>query len=97
MINLYYLSKRYEYQYEVSLDRHHPNHINSKITIKSKCNLPIELFELNNIFKEMANIYGGLIDQFKFKHQVAFSAIFDKEIQEELEQFLSLEVNQSLL
>ena len=38
----------------------------------------------------MAKIYGGLINQFKFKHQVVFSAIFDKESQEETKQFISL-------
>ena len=27
MINPYYFSERYERQYEVNLDRHHPNHI----------------------------------------------------------------------
>ena len=44
----------------------------------------------------MAKIYGRLINQFKFKNQVVFSVIFDKETQEELEQYISLQVNQSL-
>ena len=96
MINQYYFSKRYEPQYEVNLDQHHPNHINSKITIKSKYNLPTEMFDLNNILKEMSTIYARLINQFKFKNQVVFSVIFDKETQEELEPYISLEVNQSL-
>ena len=96
MINPYYFSKRYEAQYEDNLDRHHPNHINSKMTIKPKYNLPIELLDLNNIFKEMAKIYGRLIDQYKFKYQVIFLVIFEKETRDELEQYISLEVNQSL-
>ena len=96
MINPYYFSKRYESQYEVNLDRHHPNHLNSKITIKSKYNLPVELLDLDNIFKEMAKIYGRLINQYKFKNQVFFLVIFDKETRSELEQYISLEVNKNL-
>ena len=56
MINPYYFSKRYEPQYEVNLDQHHPKHLNSKITFKSKHNLSVELIDLNNIFKEMSTI-----------------------------------------
>ena len=93
-INPNYFSRRYEPQNEINLDRHYPNHINSQITMKSKYNFPVELLDLNKIFKEMAKIYGGLIDQFKLKHQFAFSAIFDKQTQE-LEQFISLKVLQS--
>ena len=57
MLNPYYFSRRDEHQYEVHLDRHHHNHLNSKITIQSKYNLPVDLFDLNNIFKEMAMHY----------------------------------------
>ena len=81
MLNPYYFSRRYEHQYEVNVDRHHPNHLNSKITIKSKYNLPIELFDLNNIFREMAKIPERLLKQFKFKHQVVYFTIFDKGLQ----------------
>ena len=96
MINPYYFSKRYEPQYDVNLDQHHPKHLNSKITVKPKYDLPIELLDLNNIFKEMSAIYARLIEQYKFKYQVVFSVIFDKETRDELEQYVSLEVNQSL-
>ena len=96
MINPYYFSRIYRSQNEVALDRHHPNHINSKITIKSEYNLPIRLCDLNNILKEMSTIYARLINQYKFKYQVVFSVIFDKETQEELEQNVSLEGNQCL-
>ena len=44
----------------------------------------------------MSNKYGRLIDRFIFKHEVVFSAIFDKEIQEETKQLISFKVNQSL-
>ena len=96
MINPYYFSKRYEPQYDVNLDQHHPKHLNSKITVKPKYDLPIELLDLNNIFKEMSAIYARLIEQYKFKYQVVFSVIFDKETRDELEQYVTLEVNQSL-
>ena len=87
MINLYFFSQRYQ------LQPLHNQNIN--ITITSVYNLPVELFDLNNIFKEMSIIYGRLINQFKFKHLVVFSVIFDKETHEEIEQFFSLKVNQS--
>ena len=86
MINLYFFSQRYQ------LQPLHNQNIN--ITITSVYNLPVELFDLNNIFKEMSIIYGRLINQFKFKHLVVFSVIFDKETHEEIEQFFSLKVNQ---
>ena len=97
MINPYYFSKRYQRQYSIDLEQYHPNQINSKITVKSNYNLPVEILYLNKILKEMAwKIYGRLINQYKFKYQVVFSVIFDKETQDELEQYVSLEVNQSL-
>ena len=96
MVNPHYFSRRYEHQYEVNFDRHHPNSLNSKITIKSKNNFPIDLFDQNIIFKEMAKIYGRLIKHFKFKHQVVFFTIFDKETPEETEQYICLQVTQNL-
>ena len=54
MINPNHFSQRYQSQYEINLDQHHLNHLNRKITIKSKYNLPAELLDLNNIFTEMA-------------------------------------------
>ena len=96
MINPYYFSKIYGPQYEVNLGHHHINHTNSKIPIKSKHNLPIELCDLNKILKEMSAIYARLINQYKFKYQIVFLVIFDKETQEELENYVSLEVNQNL-
>ena len=35
--------------------------------------------DVDNILKEMSIIYARLIDQYKFKFQVVFSAEFDKE------------------
>ena len=76
MINPYYFSRRYEPQYEVNLDQHHPKHLNTKTTPKSKYNLGVELIDLNKIFKEMSTIYARLIEQYKFKYQVVFSVFF---------------------
>ena len=79
MINPYYFSKRYEPQYKIVLDSHHINHINSKITIESKHDLEIELVDVNYILREMSDIYASLINQYKFKYQTVFSAVFDKQ------------------
>ena len=96
MTDPYYFCKRYEPQFEINHDRHHPNHMNSNITIKSKNNLPVELLDLNNFFKDMAKIYGGSINHFEFKHQVVFSAFLIRGLQKKTEQFIKLKVNQSL-
>ena len=77
MLNPYYFSQRYEPQYKIILDSHHMNHLNSKITIKSKYDLPIQINDTKNILREMSNIYARLINQNKFKYQVVFSAEFD--------------------
>ena len=54
------------------------------------------MLDQNNIFKEMAVIYGRLIHQCNIKYQVIFLVIFDKETRDELKHYLNLEVNQSL-
>ena len=54
------------------------------------------MIDLNNIFRERSTIYARLIEQYKLKYQVVFSVSFDTETQQELEQDVSLEVNQSL-
>ena len=94
MNNPYYFSQRYKPQYEINLDQYHLNHIFSRITIKSKFNFPVELYDLNNIFKEMFTLYARLINQFKFKHQIVFSAIFDKESRKEVKKFFSLKLTE---
>ena len=98
MINPYYVSRRYEPQYKIILDSHHMNHFNSKISIVSKYNLPVQIDDVNNILGEMSNIYARLINRQKFKNQVVVSDEFDKEgeygyLTDEIKVFISLEVN----
>ena len=51
--------------------------------------------DVDNILREMSIIYSRLINQYKFKFQVVFSAEFDKEdefgfISDKIEMFISL-------
>ena len=101
MINPYYFSRRFENQYKINLDSHNINHLNSKITITNKYDLPIDMYDVDSILREMSIIYSRLIDQYKFKYQVVFSAQFDKEdefgfISDKTELFISLKINQIL-
>ena len=81
MINPYYFTDRKLIAgFKISLDSHHINHANSKLTI-----LPIypefgiEVRYINKIMKELAVIYIRLKNQYKFKYQTVFSARFDKQ------------------
>ena len=101
MISPYYFSRRFENQYKINLDSHNVNHLNSKITFKNKYDLPIQMDDVDSILKEMSLIYTRLIDQYKIKFQVVFSAEFDKEdefgfISDKTELFISLKINQIL-
>ena len=101
MINPYYFSKRFENQYKINLDSHNINHLNSKITITNKYDLPIEMYDVDSILREMSLIYSRLKNQYKFKYQIVFSAEFDKEdefgfISDKTELFISLKINQIL-
>ena len=101
MISPYYFSRRFENQYKINLDSHNVNHLNSKITITNKYDFPIEMYDVDSILREMSIIYARLIDQYKFKYQVVFSAEFDKEdefgfISDKTELFISLKINQIL-
>ena len=101
MISPYYFSRRFENQYKINLDSHNVNHINSKITITNKYNLPIEMIDVDSILREMSIIYSRIINQYKFKFQVVFSAEFDKEdefgfISDKIELYISLKINRTL-
>ena len=102
MINPYYFSQRLNVGYNIELDSHNINHLNSKITVRSKYDLRIENRDINNIFKEMALIYASLIGQYKFKYQVVFSALFEKMnefgyIENKTEMYISLKLNHVLI
>ena len=103
MINPYYFSDRnLKVAYKINLDSHNLHHANSKITISSNFeNTGIEFRFINKIMREMAIIYARLINQYKFKYQVVFSARFDKQDEDglfldETELFINLNMNYNI-
>ena len=103
MINPYYFTDRnLKVGFKINLDSHNLHHTNSKLTIIP--NYPefgIELRYINKIMKELAMIYARLTNQYKFKYQTVFSAIFDKQdedgrLLDKTELFISLNINHNL-
>ena len=76
MKNPYYFSRKYEHQYEIILDRHHPNHLNNRKTIKTRYNLTVELSDLNNIFKEMAIVVPLVITRKRTQFSKSISLLY---------------------
>ena len=66
--------------YDITVDRHHKKDLNSQITITSKFDnlFGIEMYYINDIFKEMAHIYARFVNQYKFKYQLSFMLLFNK-------------------
>ena len=100
MINPYYFSDRnLQVAYKINLDSHHINHLNSKVTISSNFEKTgIEFRFIIKIMREMSIIYARLINQYKFRYQVVFSARFDKQdedslLLDETELFINLNIN----
>ena len=103
MLHPYYFSDRnLKIAYKINLDSHHINHLNPKITISSNFqDTGIEFRFINNTMSEKSFIYARLINQYKFRYQVVFSARFDKQdeddqLLDETELFINLNINQNL-
>ena len=103
MINPYYFTDRnLKVGFKINLDSHNLHHANSKITITPyHPEFGIEFRYINKIVRELAVIYARLINQYKFKYQVVFSARFDKQDEEdqlldETELFINLNNNHNL-
>ena len=103
MLNLFYFTDRHlKVGFKIVLDSHHINHANSKLT--NTPNYPefgIEVRYINKILKELFVIYARLKNQYKFKHETVFSAIFDKQnednqVVDETELFNNLNINHNL-
>ena len=43
----------------------------------------VEIFYINHIIKQLSNIYARLVNQYKFRYQTVFSAVFDKQNDDE--------------
>ena len=103
MINPYYFSDRIlKVAYKINLDSHHINHLNSRLTNTSNFeNTGIEFRFINEIMREMSIIYARLMNQYKFRYQVVFSARFDKQdednqLLDETELFINLNIIQNI-
>ena len=79
MLNPYYFTDNaLKVGFNIKLESHNINHANSKLTVTPNyLEFGIETRYINKILKEMATIYARLINQYKFKYQVVFSATFD--------------------
>ena len=100
MLKPYYFTDRnVKVAFKTSLDSHHINHANSKLTITPiYSKFGIETIYNNKIVKEMATIYARLINQYIFRYQTVFSASFDKQdednqVLDETEFFMILNIN----
>ena len=67
-------------EFKITLDSHHNNHANSKLTIlRNYSQFGNEARYIIEIMKELSVTYARLINQYKFKHRTVFSARFDKQ------------------
>ena len=89
--------------YDITIDRQHKEDLNSQITITSKFDnlFGIEMYYINNLFKEMAHIYARFINQYKFKYQLSFMLLFNKfeedgDIRKETEMVVNLNMVNNL-
>ena len=103
MFNPYYFTDNaLRVGFNIKLDSHHINHANSKSTISP--NYPefgIEVRYINKIIKKLSVIYARLINQYKFRYHIVFSATFDKQdednqVLDETELFINLKIKHSL-
>ena len=103
MINPYYfIDENLKVGFKVNLESHNINHANSLLNIEP--NLPeagIEARYNNKILKELSIIYARIINQYKFKYYILFSASFSKINEEdqrsdEIEIFINLNINNNL-
>ena len=83
--------------YQINLDSHQINQINSEITVSPISEKPHVGYRL----KKMANVHAGLITQSKFKNQTVLSARFDKQdaddrVIEEVDLHFNLNLNRNL-
>ena len=56
----------------------------------------VQVCYINHIIKQLSNIYVRLINQYKFRYQSVFSAVFDKQNGDEKELFIDLNISHNL-
>ena len=103
MINPYYfIDENLKIGFKINLESHNINHANSLLNIEPNFpDIGIETRYINKILKETATIYARLINQYKFKYHILFSASFYKINEEdqrsdEFELFIILNINNNL-
>ena len=103
MLNPYFFTDRaLGVGFKITLDSHHINRTNSKLTITP--NYPefgIEICYINKIMKELAMIYAKLLNHYKFRYQTVFSARDDKQnedgqLLDETELYINLNNNHKI-
>ena len=88
--------------FKVNLDTHLINHANSKLSFTAIYpEFRVEVRYFNEIRKELSVFYARLMNQYKFKCQIVFSARFDKQDEDnqfldETELFNNLNINHNL-
>ena len=98
----YFIDENLKIGFKIILESHNFNHANSLLKIEP-CfpDIGIETRYVNKILKEMATIYARLINHYKFKNHILFSASFYKINEEdqrsdEIELFINLNINNNL-
>ena len=103
MINTYYfIDENLKIGFKIDLESHNIIHANSILTITPNFpDIRIETRYIIKVLKEMATIYARLMNQYKFKYHILFSASFYKIDEEdprsdETELFINLNINNDL-
>ena len=103
MINPYYfIEENLKIGFRINLESQNINHANSLLNIEPNFpDIGIETRYVNKILKELSVIYARLINQYKFKYHIIFSASFykiDEEDQrsDEIELIINLNINNNL-
>ena len=76
MLNPYYITDRsLQVRFNINLDSHQISHANPIITFKTTYSeTGIEILYFNEILRQMAAIYAGLINQQKYNYETLFSS-----------------------
>ena len=103
MINPYYfIDKNIKIGFKIILQSHNINHANSLLSvIPNFPDIGTEARYIIKILEEMATIYARLLNQYKFKYHILFSASFyrineEDQRSDEIELFINLNINNNL-
>ena len=84
IIPFYFTDGNLKIEFKIILDGHSNNHANSILTvIPNYIDFGIETRYINKKLKKMATVYAQLINQYKFKQHIKFSAGFYRIIEED--------------